>query len=79
VPTAALADVEVQRLICAGQTLAAIKRVRDLSGCGLREAKLAVDPLLPPELRNRELRQLQRWLLAGAVLVVLAVVWTVYG
>jgi ribosomal protein L7/L12 len=78
-PTTALADAEVQRLIREGQTLAAIKRVRDLSGCGLREAKLAVDTLPPPHLRDRELRMLQRWLIAGVVLVALAVAWNVYG
>ncbi len=77
-PNRGLADAEVQRLIREGQTLAAVKRVRDLSGCGLREAKLAVDTLLPPHLRNRELRALQRWLIVGLMLVAAAVIWSVY-
>ncbi|WP_211243069.1 ribosomal protein L7/L12 [Sinimarinibacterium sp. CAU 1509] len=78
-PNSGLADAEVQRLIRAGQTLAAIKRVRDLTGCGLREAKRAVDTVLPPHLRDHELRVLQRWLIASAVLVAVAVIWSAYG
>lgn len=47
------AEVEVESLVLGGQKIEAIKRLRELTGCGLREAKEAVD--------RRAWAELLRW------------------
>ena len=47
-PQAAAADAELQQLLRSNQKLAAIKRYRRLTGCGLRDAREAIEQLAVP-------------------------------
>jgi len=45
-PGAPAADAELSRLLDSGDLIGAIRRYRELTGCGLAEAKAAVDRLV---------------------------------